>query len=105
AHLVDIIYSQRNYPPSSMFLPRPRALCPIASSLPISVGPLCFITWMQVLSCTLLRSPISIHFTSPRVVVLNHTLLCLPWVTSPIISALGAIKTESSYWGLLSRNS
>ena len=60
------------------------AACPIVTSSPIVVGCVPFMTCTMVPSCTLLRRPIRIQCTSPRMTTFIQTLLASPISTSPM---------------------
>ena len=57
---------------------------PIVTLSPMVVGWVLVITWTTVPSWTLLRLPILIQFTSPRITTHIQTLLSSPISTSPI---------------------
>src|SRR5262245_19770790 len=58
-------------------------------------------TWMTVPSWMLVYGPIRMELTSPRITVWNQTLDCSLISTSPITSAVSAMKTVSWIFGSL----
>ena len=75
------------------------AACPIVTSSPIAVEKRSRVTWMTVRSWMLVRAPIRICSTSPRITQPNQTLDCGPIHTSPITLAVGASQTSAAISG------
>ena len=67
----------------------------IVTSSPIEVGWVSFITWTTVPSCTLLRAPMRIQWTSPRTTAFIQIDEASPISTSPITCALASMNTLS----------
>ena len=77
------------------------AAWPMVTSSPMSVGSPPPVTWMTVPSCTLVRAPMRMTFTSPRTTTLNQMPLSGPISVSPITVAFGATKAVSAIVGVM----
>ena len=63
-----------------------------------------WVMWMTELSCTLVPDPTTIRLKSPLRTAPNQTLAPSSTTTSPMRTAVGAIKASSATSGLLSSN-
>src|SRR5574341_1896934 len=76
----------------------------MVTSSPITVGWVLLVTWMVVRSCTLVREPIRLRFTSPRSTQPNQMDDRSPISTSPRTTAPGATKALAWTTGVVPPN-
>ena len=81
--------------------PLPEAPAPMVTSLPMIKGWVSWVTWSMQRSCTFVRLPILIWFTSPRTTAWNHTLQSSPSTTSPMTMPVSSIKQDAGMVGLM----
>ena len=72
---------------------------PMVTWSPMTVGWVFRITWTSVRSWMLVRAPMRIELTSPRITTFIHRLLSGPTCTSPITCALTSTKAVGSTCG------
>src|SRR5579859_7534948 len=83
---------------SPIVAPCTMALWPSVQSAPMVQGAPSS-AWMEQLSCTLVRAPMEIGAASPRMTAPNQTLARDSMVTSPVTTAVGAMKASGAIRG------